>query len=830
VGDATQLVPTDRLTAAVVLGVLVATVAILAFLWRAVRDPALAYLIALNGLFAYYVAASGGLLPSAMPLPLLLASVALLFAAGLAFAAQFFDLARHAPYLRRFVLGLAIGWIILAPLTALRLGSYARLLEAATIITVVVFLGVGVYACVRHLPGGRIFLAAWALAGLAGTMRAVGYGSWWTASELAPTLAPLHIGAGLAAILMAFAGAQRVRAQREANEAALRQSRERFALAARGANDGLFDWDIANDTAWCAGRLHDLLGVPDGSLNGPASGLLGLIEDLAAVEREMRDSFAKRQRKFQREFPMRHADGRPRWMQATGMILYGETGGPLRLIGSLRDVTDRKQAEEALRENESRYALAVRGASEGIYDWDLRARRIYFSDRHAEIAGVTPTELGTAWDSFLRFAVPEDRPKLAAAVRRLLAEPSRVMGLEYRIRRADGEERWVFTNGAVQCDASGKPIRIAGPTSDITERKRAEEKLLHDALHDRLTDLANRALFTERLGQALARPGSGFAVAAINLDRFRQVNDDLGHAAGDELLREIGRRLVAAAGPGDTVARFGSDEFALLLHGIAGDAAAEALAQRLRDALHSVCDIAGQNLYPSASIGMTLGPVEYKRPEDMIADATLAMYRAKGSGRGPLVAVPSRHACPRARPSGAGNRPAPRNRTRRACAASPADHRAERPGARRLRVAVALAPSEARTDPARTFHPDGGRNRTDRADRPVGAGPGGAEHRPLASSGTGRATEFRQRQRLGAAVHEPRLCCRHARGARRDGRRAAVHQAGDHREPDHDQSRASAGGVARARGAGRRAVNRRFRHRLFKPELPAPLPVPHVED
>lgn len=630
---ASQSFEAERLTAAIVLGVLVATVASLAFFWRAVRDPALAYLIGLTGLLAFYVAASGSLLPAELPAPLMQAAVALLFACGLAFAARFFELERTAPRFGRFVYGLAFGWLAVTPLAIAELPGYARLLQLAKLITVAVFLGIGIYASVRRLAGSWVFLAAWTIAGLAAAARAVAFAGW-TGDSLAATRAPLHVSAALAAMLMALAGANRVRAQREASEAALRQSRERFALAARGANDGLLDWDIANATVWCSGRLHDLLGLPDGALNGTPQEFLALIEDQAAVEAEMRGNFARRRRKFQREFRMRHADGRLRWTLVDGMILYDEGGRSARLVGSLRDVTDRKAAEDAVKESERRYALAVRGAARGIYDFDLRSRTIYFSDRHAEIAGVTREALGSGWDAFLRYAVPEDRPKLTGAARKLLAEPDRTIGLEYRIRRADGEERWVFTNGAALRGPDGKPTRIAGSTSDITERKRAQEKLLHDALHDRLTELANRALFTERLVQDFARADVGFAVVMLNLDRFRQVNDDLGHQAGDDVLKEVANRLRSFVKAGDTVARFGGDEFALIVLGLDGTAAAEAMADRLRALLQAPAVIGGQKLFLSASIGLTLGPEGYARGEDMIADATLAMYRAKGGGRG----------------------------------------------------------------------------------------------------------------------------------------------------------------------------------------------------
>ena len=186
-------------------------------------------------------------------------------------------------------------------------------------------------------------------------------------------------------------------------------------------------------------------------------------------------------------------------------------------------------------------------------------------------------------------------------------------------------------------DHAGRATRIAGSINDITARKRVEAQLLHDALHDTLTDLPNRALFLDRLKQALRRTDrdaeGSFAVLVLDLDRFKNVNDSLGHSVGDELLVAIGRRLASAVRPGDTVARLGGDEFALLLDRVSTAADAAVVSARIGEVLDRRSILAGQEVVVSASIGIALSSTGYHRPEEMLRDADIAMYRAKAAGR-----------------------------------------------------------------------------------------------------------------------------------------------------------------------------------------------------
>jgi diguanylate cyclase (GGDEF)-like protein len=182
---------------------------------------------------------------------------------------------------------------------------------------------------------------------------------------------------------------------------------------------------------------------------------------------------------------------------------------------------------------------------------------------------------------------------------------------------------------------------MAGSQTDITDRKRTEEQLLHEALHDPLTGLPNRALLLDRLRQVFRRrvrsPDPGFAVLFVDLDRFKVINDSLGHAAGDELLVVVTRRLKAAIRLEDTVARLGGDEFAVVLSDLPGEAELVRIVSRIHAEIATPVRLRDREVVTTASIGIAIGPAGYARAEDMLRDADLAMYRAKGQGPGQYV-------------------------------------------------------------------------------------------------------------------------------------------------------------------------------------------------
>jgi diguanylate cyclase (GGDEF)-like protein len=196
----------------------------------------------------------------------------------------------------------------------------------------------------------------------------------------------------------------------------------------------------------------------------------------------------------------------------------------------------------------------------------------------------------------------------------------------------------MLARGLAVRDTGGRPTRVAGSLSDITDRKSIEARLEHDALHDALTGLPNRALFADRLEQALRRAerreeAISCAVLFLDLDRFKAVNDAFGHQTGDELLCTVARRLESAVRPGDTVARLGGDEFTVLLEEISGVQEATRVAERIQSTLAEPFRIAGRELDICASIGIALGTSEVG-PKELIHEADMAMYRVKAEGRG----------------------------------------------------------------------------------------------------------------------------------------------------------------------------------------------------
>jgi len=302
------------------------------------------------------------------------------------------------------------------------------------------------------------------------------------------------------------------------------------------------------------------------------------------------------------------------------------------------EINKRKEVEQALRDSEARYALAAEGSNDGLWDWDLRKHRVYFSPRWRAMIGFDGDGVGEHPSEWLHRVHPTDRPKVRNALLEHIESRSPHFEAEYRILHRDGNYRWMLSRGLAVRDGESKAYRIAGSQTDVTARKLAEEQLLHDAFHDHLTGLANRALFIDRLDSNLKRrsrsPQFLFALLFLDLDRFKIVNDSLGHLAGDLLLKILAKRLEASIRAVDTVARFGGDEFAILLSDLREPADAIIVAERIQKGLQIPFPLDEHQVFTTASIGIVVSSPDYKYSDEMLRDADTAMYRAKMRGKG----------------------------------------------------------------------------------------------------------------------------------------------------------------------------------------------------
>ena len=287
-----------------------------------------------------------------------------------------------------------------------------------------------------------------------------------------------------------------------------------------------------------------------------------------------------------------------------------------------------RRMKMALQESEERYALALAGANDGLWDWDLRTDKMYYSARWKAMLGLTEDEpiLNTPEEWFGRVH-PNDLKALKESIERHLEDGDLHFECEYRILHQSGSYRWALSRGMAVRDAKGEVYRMAGSQTDITNRK----------VYDPLTGLPNRILFMDRLAHSLRRfkrhREYDFAVLLLDLDRFKIVNDSLGHHIGDKLLIELAQRLNLCVRDGDTVARFGGDEFTILLDEITDVSDATRVAERIQEALQSPFILDGHEVFTSASVGIALSATGYEIPNDVVRDADTAMNRAKALGK-----------------------------------------------------------------------------------------------------------------------------------------------------------------------------------------------------
>ncbi len=364
--------------------------------------------------------------------------------------------------------------------------------------------------------------------------------------------------------------------------------------------------------------------------------------------------------------------GEKKWLSTSKVPLRDDRHQVIGIVGVSRNITERKRADEALAESESRWNFALEGAGQGVWDHDLKRGKAFYSRMWRQMRGFSlDEEIDGSREAWLARVHPDDRKRLLEQTDRQNSGELSQNSFEYRERHRDGHYIWILSRGrAVEWMPDGGVARIIGTDTDITSLKLAEARAAEEkertyrrhlaalekahetaeaaqdlaqslARHDALTGLPNRRVFAEALEAARVQADRGaapFAVLIIDLDRFKPINDIHGHQAGDDVLREVATRIGSVVRLGDTVSRLGGDEFGVILHCVTPDeepfAAAALLADRIVAGVARPISIGDRSVEVGASIGIAVCPIDGTNSEKLLGAADMAMYRAKEGGRG----------------------------------------------------------------------------------------------------------------------------------------------------------------------------------------------------
>ena len=337
----------------------------------------------------------------------------------------------------------------------------------------------------------------------------------------------------------------------------------------------------------------------------------------------------------------RHKTRERIWVRENAYAVRDAAGDVLYYEGTVEDIGDSVHAQQALVESEARWRLALEAAGDGVWDWHIPTGEELCSDGLLRMFGYAPGELPGDLSALDTRTHPDDRAQMAADRDAHLSGRAPAYVNEHRVQCKDGSWKWVLSRGMVVArDASGQPLRMIGTHTDISGRKQAETLIWQQAHFDALTGLPNRRMLRQQLDAAMvhaARHAQPLAVAFIDLDHFKEVNDTLGHDHGDLLLVQAAQRISQAMGSGNTVARMGGDEFTVLITDMAAHGSqADALGPRLNallDALSQGFELRGQTVFVSASIGVAMYPADASQVEELFKQADQALYSAKGAGR-----------------------------------------------------------------------------------------------------------------------------------------------------------------------------------------------------
>lgn len=550
------------------------------------------------------------------------------------------------------IMGVGIASMHYTGMGAMRMAatiSYDPLLYALSILIAIVASMAALYLSFHLNQGGDTAWMRWLKIASAFVMGAAIVGMHYTgmaAASFIPTseeavpsygLNASALGFGIGTVTLLILGLTLVSAiidrRFSAQAANLEESERRYESLFRNNPDGVFSFDTEGRLLAVNDSAEKITGYEAEELRRISlAGLVVTEEELEASIEHFKRTVQGEPQNYEVAITDKLGKCRDLNVVSFPIIVVGEVAGVYLIV---RDVTERKQAEKALRRSEGNLAAAQRMAHLGDWEYNPVKGENWWSDELYRIFGFAPRQITPTLEAIVNVVHPDDREAVQKHNENLPPD-GRQDSIEYRIVWSDSQVRVVRNQREVKRDEkTGKPVRIFGTTQDITERKALEEQLIHQAFHDPLTGLPNRALFMDRLEHALARTArreTEVAVLFMDLDNFKVINDSLGHKCGDQLLMEVAGRLEGHLRAEDTVARLGGDEFTILLEE-ADLKVASLVAKQIAEALRPPIILEGQEVVVTTSIGIALSAPGCARPDELVRDADVAMYRAKKEGK-----------------------------------------------------------------------------------------------------------------------------------------------------------------------------------------------------
>jgi len=439
----------------------------------------------------------------------------------------------------------------------------------------------------------------------------------------------------------AFRGIVRDRTKHKLQEEALRSSEEKYRSILENIDEGYFEVDLKGNFTFFNHSTGKLLGYT-------GEELMGMNYHQFTDRDAIKDVFNTFNKIYKTGEPVKafdwlvlRKDGTRRYVEASIYLKKDTSGAPVGFQGFTHDVTERVQAElqkkaalDALRDSEEKYRNILENIQEAYFEVDLAGNFTFFNDSLCKMTGSARENLIGV--NYTQFSDKEYSQKVYRAFHKVFTTGQPTEGFDWLIIRKDGAKRYIEASVSLKREASGKPSGFKGVIRDITERKRIEQEMNYMATHDALTGLTNRMMFSQLLNQAIQssrRYKKNLAVFFIDLDRFKIINDTLGHDAGDQLLKEIARRFRETMRSVDVVGRLGGDEFVILIEDFNNSLQVENVAKKILSAAMKPIMIGGEECRVTASIGISVYPDDGQDEQSLMKYADIAMYYAKEEGK-----------------------------------------------------------------------------------------------------------------------------------------------------------------------------------------------------